>query len=206
MRRRRGPGSLDSSRTFLYRDSKPGDYDGAGCLRLLNGLTARHNDLLMRKLAELLRAHPGVVIVYVDYYGEALDIKPERFTGCSERGTRRSQREFWLMAEMIASKCMLGYSPEFLHDDLPKKTVPVGKFRLPKFKLAFESNIAPAMKRLGLHLPFDDVKANMSDMLLEEELRGVYVNRVVHKAVIEMNEEGSEAAAITVESDDDMGY
>ncbi|KAL6868102.1 hypothetical protein ACP4OV_014947 [Aristida adscensionis] len=104
------------------------------------------------------------------------------------------------LVEKIAS------SPEFLHDHLPRKMVPVGKFRLQKFKLAFESDIAPALKRLGLRVPFDRVKANMSDMLLEEELRGVYVNRVVHKAVIEMNEEGSEAAAVTVESDDDMGY
>ncbi|KAL6841774.1 hypothetical protein ACP4OV_028286 [Aristida adscensionis] len=59
---------------FLYRNSNPGDHDGAGCLRWLNGLTTRHNDLLKLKLAELRRAHPGVAIVYVDYYGEVLDV------------------------------------------------------------------------------------------------------------------------------------
>ncbi|KAL6660738.1 hypothetical protein ACP70R_001773 [Stipagrostis hirtigluma subsp. patula] len=104
------------------------------------------------------------------------------------------------VVEKIAS------SPEFLHDHLPTKSVPVGQFRLPKFKLAFERDMAPDLEDLGLKLPFDDEKANMGDMLLQEHSRGVKVNRVIHKAVIEMNEEGSEAAAVTVESDDDLGF
>ncbi|CAO2152371.1 unnamed protein product [Urochloa humidicola] len=89
------------------------------------------------------------------------------------------------VVEKIAS------SPRFLHDHIPTKSVPVGDFRLPKFKLAFERNIVDDLMHLGLKLPFtgDDI----------------CVNRVIHKAVIEMNEEGSEAAAVTVESDDDMG-
>ncbi|XP_062197326.1 putative serpin-Z5 [Phragmites australis] len=104
------------------------------------------------------------------------------------------------VVEKIAS------SPKFLHNHLPTEYVPVGEFRLPKFKLTFESNIVDDLNDLGLHLPFDDEKANMTDMLLEEDKRGLSVNGVLHKAVIEMNEEGSEAAAVTVESDDDMGY
>ncbi|CAL4994111.1 unnamed protein product [Urochloa decumbens] len=89
------------------------------------------------------------------------------------------------VVEKIAS------SPRFLHDHIPTDSVPVGDFRLPKFKLAFERNIVDDLMHLGLQLPFtgDDI----------------CVNRVIHKAVIEMNEEGSEAAAVTVESEDDMG-
>ncbi|KAL6657498.1 hypothetical protein ACP70R_005278 [Stipagrostis hirtigluma subsp. patula] len=58
---------------FLYRG---GDHDPAtGCLRWLNdGLTAVHNGLLRDELAALRRAHPGVSIVYVDYYDEVLAI------------------------------------------------------------------------------------------------------------------------------------
>ncbi|KAL6841775.1 hypothetical protein ACP4OV_028287 [Aristida adscensionis] len=52
-----------------------GDYNPAvGCLWWLNDLTAHHNALLKLKLAELRRAHPGVTIVYVDYYGEVLSV------------------------------------------------------------------------------------------------------------------------------------
>ncbi|KAL6657065.1 hypothetical protein ACP70R_004845 [Stipagrostis hirtigluma subsp. patula] len=57
---------------FFFRAGD--DHDPAtGCLRWLNGLTAYHNDLLKAELAALRRAHPGVSIVYVDYYGEVLD-------------------------------------------------------------------------------------------------------------------------------------
>ncbi|CAN6381040.1 unnamed protein product [Urochloa humidicola] len=104
------------------------------------------------------------------------------------------------LVEKIAS------SPKFLHHHLPMEYVPVGEFRLPKFKLAFKRMINEDLQHLGLRLPFDRQKADMSEMLLEEDMRGVYVNRVIQKAVIEMNEEGSEAAAVTVESDDDMGF
>ncbi|CAN6168999.1 unnamed protein product [Urochloa humidicola] len=57
---------------FFYRNSTAaGDLDQAtGCLRWLNDLISHHNTLLKAKLAELRRAHPGVSLVYVDYYGE----------------------------------------------------------------------------------------------------------------------------------------
>lgn len=62
---------------FLFRNSGAADdHDPAtGCLRWLNDdLTARHNSLLKAKLAELRRAHPGVSLVYADYYDDVLAI------------------------------------------------------------------------------------------------------------------------------------
>ncbi|XP_037482140.1 GDSL esterase/lipase At1g28600-like [Triticum dicoccoides] len=59
---------------YFYRGGEPGDYDSAGCLRWLNGLTADHNRMLKGKLRELGRAHPGVSITYVDYYNEVLSL------------------------------------------------------------------------------------------------------------------------------------
>lgn len=59
---------------FFYRGGEPGDYDSAGCLRWLNGLTGFHNDMLKAKIRDLRHAHPGVSITYVDYYDEIISI------------------------------------------------------------------------------------------------------------------------------------
>ncbi|RCV14235.1 hypothetical protein SEVIR_2G421300v4 [Setaria viridis] len=60
---------------FQFRDSGAGAHDPAtGCLRWLDDLAVHHNALLKAELAALRRAHRGVSIVYVDYYGEILGI------------------------------------------------------------------------------------------------------------------------------------
>ncbi|XBI37408.1 hypothetical protein VPH35_122725 [Triticum aestivum] len=55
-----------------------------------------------------------------------------------------------------------------------------GGFRVPKFKLSFHRSVVSIIKKLGLRLPFND-QVNLSVM-----------------AVIEVNEEGTEAAAVTL--------
>ncbi|GJN36710.1 hypothetical protein PR202_gb25599 [Eleusine coracana subsp. coracana] len=70
------------------------------------------------------------------------------------------------VVEKIAS------SPTFLHDRLPNEYVPVGEFRLPKFKLAFETELVPDLESLGLRLPFGG-DANMSNMLMGDGAGGI---------------------------------
>uniref|UniRef100_A0A8R7PMN9 Serpin domain-containing protein n=1 Tax=Triticum urartu TaxID=4572 RepID=A0A8R7PMN9_TRIUA len=55
--------------------------------------------------------------------------------------------------------------PKFLHEHLPRDHVPVGKFRLPKFKLMYMNNIRNVLKDLGLQLPFNRVLANMAGIV-----------------------------------------
>ncbi|CAL4994113.1 unnamed protein product [Urochloa decumbens] len=106
----------------------------------------------------------------------------------------------WSLVEKMAP------SPEFLHVHLPVKSVSVGIVCVPRFKLSFGGSIVNNLKSLGLNLAFDPFMASMTEMVKEEATEGrMYVDDVIHKAVIEMNEEGSVAAA-AVESDDDMGF
>jgi serpin B len=99
------------------------------------------------------------------------------------------------------------FRPEFLHEHLPRDHVPVGKFRLPKFKLTYMNSTCEVLEDLGLRLPFDPILANMAEIVGDDEsVVPLCVDEVLHKAVVEMNEEGCEAAAVTVESDDDMGF
>ncbi|GJN05303.1 hypothetical protein PR202_ga22921 [Eleusine coracana subsp. coracana] len=82
-----------------------------------------------------------------------------------------------------------------MHDHLPKKSVKVGEFRLPKFKLSFFSKMKSVLKKMGIKAAFDNRKADLSEML--EDGPSLVVEHVFHKAVIEVNEEGTEAAAST---------
>ncbi|CAL5071518.1 unnamed protein product [Urochloa decumbens] len=49
-------------------------YDSMGCLRWPNDLTQLHNRALRAELAKLRRHHPGVAVVYADYYAAAMDL------------------------------------------------------------------------------------------------------------------------------------
>lgn len=65
--------------------------------------------------------------------------------------------------------------------------------RLPRFKMEYGiKNLNDSLTALGMGEAFTDA-ADFSGIR-----KGVYISRVLHKAVIEVNEEGSEAAAATM--------
>lgn len=64
----------------------------------------------------------------------------------------------------------------------------------PKFETEYEKNLNDILKAMGMASAFDGVNANFSDINSETDL---YISEVMHKANITVNEEGSEAAAVT---------
>lgn len=82
----------------------------------------------------------------------------------------------------------------FLREHLPTGTVLVGDFRLPKFKLAFSTDMTNVLQDLGLKDAFDLWKADLSNMVEESPGVNLALEKVLHKAV---NKEGTEAAAVT---------
>ncbi|XP_053965659.1 serine protease inhibitor 42Dd [Anastrepha ludens] len=66
--------------------------------------------------------------------------------------------------------------------------------KFPKFKVEFEVELTETLKKLGIDKIFSD-EAEFSNML--EAPEALHVSNVFHKAVIEVNEEGTEAAAAT---------
>jgi serpin B len=88
-------------------------------------------------------------------------------------------------------------SPSFLQDNLPRTKVKVGEFRVPRFKMAFTKSLREDLHDLGVQAVFSGA-VELPDLLEEDgSHEPLFLGDVLHKAVIEVNEEGTKAAAVT---------
>ena len=76
-----------------------------------------------------------------------------------------------------------------------KKDIKVD-LRLPRFKLSHSLTLSDSLKQMGMEDMFNEDKADLSGITGENDL---YVSSVLQKVFVEVNEEGSEAAAATAE-------
>ncbi|XP_038050241.1 serpin B6-like isoform X2 [Patiria miniata] len=65
---------------------------------------------------------------------------------------------------------------------------------LPKFTLEQDFVLNDVLRKMGMNDPFDASKADFSGMTGDKDL---FISKVIHKAFLDVNEEGSEAAAAT---------
>ncbi|AES73240.1 putative Serpin family protein [Medicago truncatula] len=93
------------------------------------------------------------------------------------------------LTEKVASES------EFLEHTRPRETVIVGDLRIPKFNIAFGLETSGVLKELGVVLPFSTGGlTNMVDSPMDQNL---HISNIFHKSFIEVNEKGTEAAAVT---------
>lgn len=69
-----------------------------------------------------------------------------------------------------------------------------GSVSIPRFKIEWNAELVPVLRDMGLALAVSD-RADFSAMTPSERLK---IGAVLHKSVVEVNEEGTEAAAATV--------
>jgi serpin B len=98
------------------------------------------------------------------------------------------QDGLWSLAEKLSS------APEFLEKHTPRRTIPVGQFKVPKFKISFGFEASDLLRGLGLHLPLS-AEADLSELVDLPMGQNLCVSSIFHKSFVEVNEEGTEAAA-----------
>lgn len=65
---------------------------------------------------------------------------------------------------------------------------------LPKFKFSYKKKLKQTLINLGMEKPFDPYSADFDKINPSKQ---IYISRVNHKSFIDVNEEGTEAAAVT---------
>ncbi|CAM0875888.1 unnamed protein product [Alopecurus aequalis] len=101
-----------------------------------------------------------------------------------------AQDGLWSLAKRLSTE------PGFIESHIPRQKVQVGQFKLPKFKISFGFEASDMLKALGIQLPFT-AEANLSEMVDSSVAQNLYISHVRHKSFVEVNEEGTEAAAAT---------
>ena len=71
------------------------------------------------------------------------------------------------------------------------------KLQVPKFKIEYNTELNEMMTRLGMNNPFSRFLADFSGMMNISPDENLWIDKVLHKTYISVDEEGTEAAAVT---------
>ncbi|MFC9710941.1 serpin family protein [Paenibacillus sp. NPDC056933] len=99
-----------------------------------------------------------------------------------------------------------GHTLEEAHQQLlddPKRIDTGSEYRLvelslPRFRAEYGLNLKEALQRLGMEMAFDPYAANFTGMISPGPNLQAYIGQILHHAVMEVNEQGTVAAASTM--------
>jgi len=72
-----------------------------------------------------------------------------------------------------------------------------GDILLPKFKMEYETKLNDILADMGMAVAFNPERADFTGMYDKSGEANVFISEVLHKTFVEVNEEGTEAAAVT---------
>ncbi|XP_045825941.1 serpin-ZX [Trifolium pratense] len=159
--------------------SKTEDYD----FHLLNGSSIKVPFMTSKK-KQFIRAFDGFKVLGLPYKqgGDKRQFSMYIFLPDEKDGLST-------LVEKVSSES------ELLGHKLPLNKVEVGDFQIPKFKISFGLETSDILKELGVALPFSG--GGLTKMVDSTMGQSLYVSDIFHKSFIEVNEEGTEAAAAT---------
>ena len=71
------------------------------------------------------------------------------------------------------------------------------QLQMPKFEIQFEENLNEVIKKLGMKKIFNSLEADLTGLYNDQSL---FVSQIIHKTYLKVNEDGTEAAAVTMVS------
>jgi phospholipase/lecithinase/hemolysin len=87
---------------LAFHSDKEEDYEPeTGCIGWLNKFAQYHNTLLLEELEKMRKLHPGVTIIYADYYGAAMEV----FISPQQYGEFKYICSFLISATSLAGNC-----------------------------------------------------------------------------------------------------
>lgn len=95
--------------------------------------------------------------------------------------------------ESSANALLSKLSGDSLSDWLGKFRSQDGEVLLPRFKMEYEASLNEPLKQMGMGPAFDESRANFSELLKSK----AFISQVKQNSFVEVNEEGTEAAAVT---------
>jgi len=86
-------------------------------------------------------------------------------------------------------------SPDLLQQWVKNFSELDGLVEIPRFKLTYKIDLIPVLTELGMGIAFDRYAADFSN--LYKGPQNVFISSALHKTFVEVDEEGTEAAAVT---------
>ena len=103
------------------------------------------------------------------------------------------------MKELTSTHYIKGLSQTELDASFSSYSKTKVQIDLPKFKLEYGiKRLNQALKNLGMGVAFSPSEANFEGIAPVSSSNNLYIDFVDHKAFVEVNEKGTEAAAVTV--------
>lgn len=88
-------------------------------------------------------------------------------------------------------------SPENISNAIDKKENSNVEIKLPKFKTETSLKLQKVMKEMGIKKAFDPQSSDFKDTMFSNLTQNPYISEVLHKSYIDVDELGTEAAAVT---------
>jgi serpin B len=180
-----------------------GAVDASTRLVLVNAIYFKQNwDIQFKK--ELTKKYPFYQTAENKHYVDAMVLNGKQFY------YGRNARAQWIhlpyknnTSSMVLVLPVESFGLDQIYSDVLSGNIPVlsnvrkekiTTLRLPKFKFEYTIELSTILKNLGMKAAFDESTAEFHKMTIQN---GVNISNVFHKTFIQVDEEGTEAAAAT---------